>query len=378
MLMRARKATVSSCLLVVLACLPFAAPAAGSPGIDLRSPDSVRAADDALASASRNKASRNKARRNKAQRRQALRRSALRRKARARARRRAWARQAAHPVVVADTVDLCAKAGTATMPDGVTVPIWGFAIKPTGVACGDPAVVAHIPGPSLEVAAGQPVTVNVHNALGHNVAAVFPGLPIPQDGVGAPSGGTASYTFTPSEPGTYVYEGGPSIRNAPMGLYGALVVRPAGGGQAYNVTGTAFEREAVLVLSEIDPRLNNDPSGFSMRTYKPSYRLINGAAHPDAAPIGAGAGQRLALRYVNAGLEHHTMAIHGLRQRVVAREAIPLRFPVDAVAETIPSGQTLDAITTVPAGAALGRRFPLLSRQLRLTNGMLTFVTVDG
>ena len=42
-----------------------------------------------------------------------------------------------------------------------------------------------------------------------------------------------------------------------MGLYGALVVRPATAGQAYDDAATAFDDEAVLVLSEIDPALNN-------------------------------------------------------------------------------------------------------------------------
>ena len=47
-----------------------------------------------------------------------------------------------------------------------------------------------------------------------------------------------------------------------MGLYGALIVRPPTAGQAYelnppyNVDST-FANEAVILLSEIDPRFNN-------------------------------------------------------------------------------------------------------------------------
>ena len=51
-----------------------------------------------------------------------------------------------------------------------------------------------------------------------------------QTGVAA-GGGTTSYTFTAGAPGTYLYEAGlipGSQYQVAMGLYGALVVRPAG------------------------------------------------------------------------------------------------------------------------------------------------------
>ncbi len=72
-----------------------------------------------------------------------------------------------------------------------------------------------------------------------------------------------------------------------MGLYGALIVRPPAAGQAYDDPATAFDDEAVLVLSEIDPALNNSatPATFDMRKYAPRYFLINGRTHPDTAPV---------------------------------------------------------------------------------------------
>ncbi|MEB0014969.1 multicopper oxidase domain-containing protein, partial [Glaciimonas sp. Cout2] len=78
------------------------------------------------------------------------------------------------------------------------------------------------------------------------------------DRVGAAPGASTSYTFTASRPGTYLYEAGlvPNGQHqVAMGLYGALIVRPAISGQAYDAT-TAFDDEAVLVISEIDPALN--------------------------------------------------------------------------------------------------------------------------
>ena len=70
-----------------------------------------------------------------------------------------------------------------------------------------------------------------------------------------------------------------------MGLYGALIVRPAAVGQAYAYAGgrQRLHDEAVLVLSEIDPALNNSatPAAFDMRKFAPKYFLINGKAYPD-------------------------------------------------------------------------------------------------
>jgi FtsP/CotA-like multicopper oxidase with cupredoxin domain len=290
------------------------------------------------------------------------------------------------PPAQAVTFDLCAATGTVTMPGGAIVPIWGFALD-TGGGCG----AATLPGPVLEATVGDTVNVNLSNQLAENVAIMFRGQSIKPDLVGAGPGGSTSYTFTASAPGTFLYEAGtnPGIQ-IPMGLYGALVVRPVTPGQAYGDPSTAFDAEAVLVLSEIDPALNAAPTTFDLLDYRPLYWLINGEAHPDTGTIPAAGGARLLLRYLNAGPSHLTMTLLGARQVVIAKDAFPLSYPTDLVAETIPSGQTVDAITTLPAGVA-GTRFPLYNRQLYLnsgfvpvgqlvnpTSGMLTFIELTA
>ena len=81
------------------------------------------------------------------------------------------------------------------------------------------------------------------------------------DTTGVAPGGTKIYTFTPTRPGTYLYEAGllPNAQHqVAMGLYGALIVRPTAGDAGVHRPGsTAFDDEAVLVLSEIDPALNS-------------------------------------------------------------------------------------------------------------------------
>ena len=130
--------------------------------------------------------------------------------------------------------------------------------------------------------------------------------------------------------------------------------------------------EAPLVLSAVDPAFNNagDPMTFNMYTYRATYWLINGKAYPDTTGITAAAGQKVLLRYLNAGYDNTTMMLLGMHEHVVAKDAWPLSNAYDANAETIPAGATEDAIATVPAGGAPSSNgFPLFNRQLHLTNG---------
>jgi len=285
-------------------------------------------------------------------------------------------------------VDLCAKAGSLTMPDGVTVDTWGFALKPAGVACTDASVEAQVPGPTLRFDVGTQVTVTLHNALTENVAMSFPGQELPPDAVGAAPGATATYAFEAGRPGTYLYESGTLIGSAApiqvaMGLYGALVVDSARTRSAYGTPETAYGTEAVLVLSEIDPLLNADPSNYNFLDYKPTYWLINGKAYPETEPLGVSPGQGLLLRYVNASLSHNTMTLLGEDQEVIAKGGYPLNHPYEGVSHIIPAGQTWDTIVTAPDDASLGDRYALYNRNWQVTNagdypgGMMTFVVVE-
>jgi hypothetical protein len=156
-----------------------------------------------------------------------------------------------------------------------------------------------------------------------------------------------------------------------MGLYGALIVRSATANQAYDVAATAYDVEATLVLSAIDPNFNAAPATFDLHSYRATYWLINGRGYPETAGITATAGQRVLLRYLNAGFDNTSMLLLGMHEHVVARDARLLNNPFDANAETIPAGATEDAIATVPATAPPSTRgFPLYNRQLHVTNGL--------
>ncbi len=276
-------------------------------------------------------------------------------------------------------IDLYATTGSTTLA-GQSVPVWGY-----GLSSG----AASAPGgPTITVDQDDVVTIRLHNALGERTALLIQGQGMVPDLTGVASGSIKAYTFTASRPGTYIYEAGllPNAQHqVAMGLYGALVVRPANVTQAYDDAGTAFNDEAVLLMSEIDPALNNlaNPSTFDMRKFNPRYFLINGAVYPDTQPIGTAPGNRVLLRYVNAGTQYHSMGVMGTHQTMVALDGSLLQFSRRYVAETIGPGQTADAIVTIPNAAPDGGRLAVHEASLSLHNsnvagfgGMLTFITV--
>ena len=280
------------------------------------------------------------------------------------------------------TCDLYATTGTLTMPDSTIVNIWGYSDTSTGTA--------QLPGPTIIATEGDAVTITLHNNLAQDSALLFPGQAMIPDLVGAPAGGSKIYTFTATDPGTYIYEAGllpDAARQVAMGMFGALVVRPlSGANHAYDAA-SAFDVEALILLSEIDPALNANPTTFDMRDFWPQYRLINGKAYPETAEIPTAAGNNVLLRYVNAGIQQHTMGVLGMDQELIARDANLRPYPQRELTESIGPGRTADAIVTVPASAGtLGEtHFALYDSSMLLHNngvgfgGMLTFLTVtDG
>ena len=286
------------------------------------------------------------------------------------------------------TCDLWAHAGTVAMPGIATpVPVWGF----TSAAATPPTPT----GPVLVVTQGDTVTITVHNGLDSALSLAVPNMTgTAPDTVGAAAGGTKAYTFTAGRPGTYLYEAGHTpdgARQAAMGLVGALVVRPTTAGTAYGTPASAFDDEAALVLSEIDPAFNAAPTTFDLRNFHPTLKLINGKAFPETDPIATAVGHKVLLRYVNAGSVDHAMGVAGTRQTIVGADARPNADAFPLFADTIPPGQTEDAIVGAPATID-GAKFVVYETAGRLDNigarvgtttgvafgGMMTYLTTDA
>ena len=265
-------------------------------------------------------------------------------------------------------IDLCATTGTATLPNATptgaittTVNIWGYVPGDCTTGSGT-AVIGG--APTITVIEGDTVTVTLHNSLAQATSLTFQGQPLPTDKTGAAPGGTKTYSFTASEPGTFLYEAGMtanSVNQVAMGMYGVLVVQPS--------AAPAYDTEAIVLISEIDPALNAAPTTFDMRKFAPKYTLINGKAFPQTGTLtSVAAGDSVLLRYVNAGINYHSMSLLGANQRIVADDGHALAYPYTVVAQTVGPGQTYDAIVTVPVSTADGTKLTVFDGNLQIRN----------
>ena len=293
---------------------------------------------------------------------------------------------------------LTAKAGYISTPDGNQVLMWGYGLGNGGY---------QYPGPVLCVDAGAAVTVVLKNTLPEDTSLVFPGFDAVQaggqdsqpvvDGAGhitslAPvavaGGGSMSYRFTANKPGTYLYETGTDqAKQREMGMYGVIVVRPAGhADRAYDDVGTTFkpDTEFLLLLSQVDPDIHaavENGGTYDLAANHPRYYFTNGRSFPDTIdpnyaaslpsqpysslihivaqphdtitnPSTATDGFAPALvRYVNMGPHPYPFHPHGQDGRVVGRDGEPivtagndqsyLKFSVD-----VGQGQTEDVLYT--------------------------------
>ena len=271
------------------------------------------------------------------------------------------------------TFNLVATSGTIHTPDGNTVFMWSYA---------DSSGQFQYPGPVLCVNQGDTVTVNLTNNLPEASSIMFPGQDSAVTTIGgvaglltreaAGSGGTVSYSFTASQPGTYLYQSGSKIeKQVEMGLYGALIVRSSlGSNYAYDAS-TQFDptREYMLLLAEIDPDLHHavETGGvYDATKLHNHYFTINGRSFPDTIldngsallptqPYGAlvrirptnGSLQPALIRMLNAGADNHPFHPHGNHTREIAQDGRPIKTgttdaSTEHFGETIGAGQTLD------------------------------------
>ena len=307
-------------------------------------------------------------------------------------------------------VDYTIQAGVDNLvtPDNAVLPVWGYApvAGPFDANLNPGLVIGRVmvPGPVLTVNEGDVLHITVQNALpaGRNTSIVVPGQRMPTDVGGvllppvydnntpprvmsftaeSPSGGSAEYYFNAVKAGTYLYESGtePTVQVG-MGLYGAVIVRPANPLQAYTPTttnpNTSFASEAVLLFSEIDPFLHfavNDntygtPAYPTQIHLDAKYFLINGVPYsPLRPPVAIGAaGTTTLLRFLNAGSRIYDPTLLGTAMTLIAEDGNLLPYPEALATLLLPPGKTHDVLVTPSAGG----RLPLFDRRLGTVNNI--------
>jgi FtsP/CotA-like multicopper oxidase with cupredoxin domain len=332
--------------------------------------------------------------------------------------------EATTPGISGTKFDLTAQEAFISQPDGAMVYSWGYGCKtapskflPAAITSGTcPAM--QIPGPTLIVTEGEDVTVTLANNLpksAGNTSILFPGFDVKATngepglltGEAAP-GGSVTYSFTATSPGTHsYYSGTQGDLQVEMGLYGAIIVLPSTipsnctsglattntkaeshwgeqdfrlAAAAYNHQSACYDREYLFQFSEMDPKIHRQAEEQSTlpctnhlgcmtvitENYHPSYFMINGRSMPDDMDPNYAAeyphqpyngnphmhpGELVLLRIIGQGRWQHPFHEHGNHVRVLARDGNLL------VSQTDPkqlAGPLLFTTTTTPGLAMDG------------------------
>jgi len=231
------------------------------------------------------------------------------------------------PVVVsAASYTLYIKAGTHTIngAGGTTLKVWGF----TDNAGTGPMV----PGPLLESQEGETVTVTVYNQ--HTRAHNFVVRGVTTDTNSIAAGSSKTYNFTTPRAGTYLFSDTLNSNiNREMGLYGALVVRAAGGVKKAWTNGPSFDLERLWVVSDMDKPRWNDVAGnggtVNTGTYRPNFFMMNGLGgfdgmHDPNSILQGQAGQTGLVRIVNAGQLDQSLHFHANHFQIIDDDGLRL------------------------------------------------------
>jgi FtsP/CotA-like multicopper oxidase with cupredoxin domain len=337
---------------------------------------------------------------------------------------------AAAPGITGTTFNLQAAPAYINQPDGQMIYSWGYGCNGAapgflpsaiaGASCGS----MQVPGPTLIVTEGQAVTVNLTNNLpapAGNTSILFPGFTVtPSGGVQglltqeAIHGGTVTYKFTASTPGTRsYYSGTQSDLQVEMGMYGVIIVLPqtpvAGAActngdlqannaiaqghwtennftlstSAYDNPNTCYDREYLFQFSEMDPNIHMQAllqvNAISACTatvcptlqvptepYHPAYFMVNGRSMPDDMdpnyapqyphqPYNGDPhmhpGELVLLRIVGQGRWQHPFHEHGNHVRILGRDGNLIQSATDANSL---AGPLLFTTTTTPGLAMDG------------------------
>jgi FtsP/CotA-like multicopper oxidase with cupredoxin domain len=179
---------------------------------------------------------------------------------------------------------------------GKTVDVWGFN--------------GSMPGPTIEINEGDRVRIVFENRLPEISAVHWHGLEVPMamDGVPGVSmdpvqpGGRFVYEFTVHQHGTFFYHSHMPMQEM-LGMIGYFIVHPK---RPYEPHVT---RDYAFILQEWALLPNNSvPNTLSMEF---NWLTMNGKTGPDITPVLCKPGERVRIRFVNMGMDHHPMHMHG-------------------------------------------------------------------
>jgi manganese oxidase len=179
---------------------------------------------------------------------------------------------------------------------GRVIDLWGF----NGSA----------PGPTIQVIQGDRVRIIVDNHLPEATSMHWHGFEVPVEMDGSPGssqdpippGGRFVYEFMLHQEGTYFYHSHMAMQEM-MGMIGAFIMHPK---EPYRLR---VDRDFAIILQEyaILPNITV-PNSMNMEF---NWLTLNGKAGPATTPLIVRHGQRVRIRLINLGMDHHPIHLHG-------------------------------------------------------------------
>ncbi len=177
-----------------------------------------------------------------------------------------------------------------------------------------------VPGPTIEVNEGDHVRIYFHNNLPEHTTVHWHGLEIPVNMDGVPyvsqepvkPGGVFVYDFTLHQNGTYFYHSHGAMQEM-MGMIGLFIIHPQ---KSFS---PPVQRDFGLIVQEFAILPNNEIANSMAMEY--NWLTINGKSAPATTPLICRLGDRVRIRFVNMGMDHHPLHLHGNQFYVTGTEA---------------------------------------------------------
>jgi FtsP/CotA-like multicopper oxidase with cupredoxin domain len=166
------------------------------------------------------------------------------------------------------------------------------------------------PGPTIQAKQGDRVRIIVDNHLPEATSMHWHGFDIPFDMDGSPGlsqdaippGGRYSYEFTLQQEGTYFYHSHMAMQEM-LGMIGSFIMHPK---EPYD---PPVDKDFAIILQEYAILPNNPtPNTMNMEF---NWLTFNGKSGPATTPLIVRLGDRVRLRLINLGMDHHPIHMHG-------------------------------------------------------------------
>jgi len=166
------------------------------------------------------------------------------------------------------------------------------------------------PGPTIQVAQGDHVRIVFDNHLPEPSSIHWHGfeIPVSMDGVPGMPGGSVPpgqrfvFEFTLHQEGTFFYHPHMAMQEM-MGMIGAFIIHPKQPHQP------RVDKDFAIILQEYASLPNNPvPNTMSMEF---NWLTFNGKAGPAITPLIVRLGDRVRIRLINLGMDHHPIHLHG-------------------------------------------------------------------